>query len=554
MSENSVHPIGSTDRGISSWYKGEANVRKSSRVLILILISMTGMIAVSVVTQLGIGVSPDSTVYLGVANSLADGKGLRVPLGDRPGERLTHYPPLYPAVLSIPKILGLDLLAGARWINLTLFFANIVLVGLILCTLLPENFWLPLGGAFFTSISLTILNIHAMAWSEPLFVFCILSSILFLSRYLEREQTKDLAVSIVATALALLTRYAGISLVVTCGLAIMLWLSSRYVKRLAVVAVFVLFSILPLSVWMLTSIASSGTAALGRQILFHPPGKEKLFQLLYTLSDWLTLPNQWPDLAKAMIVAGILIGGLIILMGVLERVTSKQATSEKEYFKEIPVFVRISLLLSFVYLLSVFLSITFLDATIPLDLRILSPFYVLFVIIGAYAIERGISKAERNSPSRLGIAFLILMFCMLHLKASVQWIQEYRGFGLGYTSIRWRNSTVYKELIRLPDEMIIYSNAPEPIYLYTGKSARFLPRSWNAITKQINPRYSDELRYLKELMHQDQAVIVYFLNFKRTSLEEEQMLIQTMQLCLGVALPDARIYHAAGDGNDCLRY
>ena len=69
----------------------------------------------------GVGASPDSVVYIGVARNLLAGRGLTEPFGALVDTPLTRYPPLYPALLAAGGPLGLDPLATARWISALLF-------------------------------------------------------------------------------------------------------------------------------------------------------------------------------------------------------------------------------------------------------------------------------------------------------------------------------------------------------------------------------------------------------------------------------------------------
>ena len=79
-------------------------------------------------TALGIGMAPDSSVYISVARNFAAGRGL---LALEPGGTmapLVHYPPLYPiAVGSLTLVVG-DALAAAKWYYCLLFATNTYLL------------------------------------------------------------------------------------------------------------------------------------------------------------------------------------------------------------------------------------------------------------------------------------------------------------------------------------------------------------------------------------------------------------------------------------------
>ena len=79
-------------------------------------------------TRLGAGISPDSTVYVDAANNLKMGRGLSVQSGPDEFTPLTHFPPLFPALLALLGSLGFDASSGARWLNVLLFGGNIFLL------------------------------------------------------------------------------------------------------------------------------------------------------------------------------------------------------------------------------------------------------------------------------------------------------------------------------------------------------------------------------------------------------------------------------------------
>ena len=84
-----------------------------------------------IATHLGIGLYPDSIVYIGTARSILNGDGVRF-LNDM-GEiaPVTQYPPLYSLMIAVLGVLGLDPLDGARWISLCFYAANAFLAAWI---------------------------------------------------------------------------------------------------------------------------------------------------------------------------------------------------------------------------------------------------------------------------------------------------------------------------------------------------------------------------------------------------------------------------------------
>src|SRR6267143_4110417 len=107
------------------------DARATNKTLIIVaVIAVAGILFVLLATRFGAGISPDSTVYLDAARSLLRGAGLSVMSG-RSSELipLTHYPPLYPALLALIGKSGMPLESAARVLNAVLFGANAALAG-----------------------------------------------------------------------------------------------------------------------------------------------------------------------------------------------------------------------------------------------------------------------------------------------------------------------------------------------------------------------------------------------------------------------------------------
>src|SRR5687767_6838270 len=65
----------------------------------------------------GLGLSPDSVVYIGAARSLLAGHGFSLPSESALFSPITHYPPLYSSLLAVTGVVAADLLKGAICLN-----------------------------------------------------------------------------------------------------------------------------------------------------------------------------------------------------------------------------------------------------------------------------------------------------------------------------------------------------------------------------------------------------------------------------------------------------
>src|SRR3954467_2063572 len=102
----------------------DAPGRSRARVIGIISLALIAAVASALVvwaTRWGAGLSLDSTRYLSAANNLT------AALTGDATHRLTHYPPLFPVVLSVSRLFGGTPVVMARWLNAALLALNTIL-------------------------------------------------------------------------------------------------------------------------------------------------------------------------------------------------------------------------------------------------------------------------------------------------------------------------------------------------------------------------------------------------------------------------------------------
>jgi 4-amino-4-deoxy-L-arabinose transferase-like glycosyltransferase len=210
-------------------------------LLILAVITLIGIIVVLTATNWGIGASPDSVVYIGGARSIILNMGFSMITVGGGAEPITHHAPFYPLLLASTVSMNIDPVIGARWINALLFGLNILVVGTILRSVSIENevniYWISIVGSLFMLAAPIMLEIHVMAWTEPLFLFLGFSGFVLLAIYLQNSRRGYLILSGLMISLAFLTRYAGIALILS-GVVGILLISSTSIKDRIKAAVF----------------------------------------------------------------------------------------------------------------------------------------------------------------------------------------------------------------------------------------------------------------------------------------------------------------------------
>jgi hypothetical protein len=509
--------------------------------LLVLSFTLVGGAGLLLSTRWGIGASPDSVVYIGVAQSLIEGSDLAVPFGTAGNSPLTRFPPAYPILLAALGSTGIDVQDAARWLNVGLFGATMALVALMLRRMQGSRVWVPIAGAFLVLISPPLLTVYAMAWTEPMFLWLGFSGLLLLAVHLGEGGNASLFVSAVLIAVAVLTRYAGIAFVATGSLGILTLsregLRGRALKSLLFAAV----ASLPTSLWGIANLMAVGTVT-GRQLVFHPIQIGHATQALSTLASWLLIPASASGYLKLAVLLGLCaLGGVAIRRSMKMRGAAPKGGAYGETHARR---VLASLLVSFAAIYGFFLliSLSLFDGNIPFDDRILSPVYlvgsVFFVFLGGEALR----PRSRMRVTQFALAGLVVLFSLGLMSRAVGRILDGYWRGIGFNSLAWRDSPTLASLEQIPSETPLFSNSPEAIYLHSGRVALRLPRVFQPSDQTPNPEYSGEVEAMARRLAEEAGVIVYFGAIRGRSLPSEADLEEALPLTSLVSTSDGTIY------------
>lgn len=502
-------------------------------IYFLASLSLIGILTLLFATREGIGISPDSTVYIDAARNLLAGNGLTVFYN---GELLplTHYPPLFPAILSMIGILGIEPLTGARYINAFLFGANILLAGIMINKCTNDSFWFPIFGSLLILISDVVLNIHSVAWSEPLFIFFGFLGLFILSTHIEKPKLSLLIISSIAIALAFLTRYIGITLLMTGVAGIILLCRETYYKRIADSIIFLTVSSLPIIIWSIRNLYIAGSAT-NREIVFHPISLSHVKSAFFHISIWL-FPSNVPTVIRVISLAVV-----ILLIFVMIQKLKRQNMSDfnKRNLDDAKLLLLSAFILIYVGFLII--SISFIDAQTPLDNRILSPVYVSGLILTMCQTPKLFHYMRKIHFLKI-VSIFIAAFAISYLIRGAIWVINNYGDGQGYASKAWRESKIIQKIITLPREIRVYTNAPEAIYILTGKSAYWIPIKTDQNTLLPNDSYLSDMAKMRGQLKNRTGILVYFNTIKRLYLPSEEELKQQFPLHLAAKGADGAIY------------
>jgi 4-amino-4-deoxy-L-arabinose transferase-like glycosyltransferase len=470
--------------------------------IILGLLAILGTILVLRATPEGLGLSGDSIAYIAGARSILAGHGYSGAwlISDEP---VTHYPPGFPAVLALVGLAGIDPLRGARLVNALLFGINAALLGILFWRMtksLPGG--LVLAALFVANGSL--LQVHAVAMSEPLFIFFSLLAFWMFDLYFERDDHwLWLVLCGVFVGFAYLTRYAGLALIATFVLALML-LYRDWRNRLASTGIFIISVIPWIMGWAIRNELVAGSAT-NRVFVWHPltagnfdTALSNISMLLMPVGSWQKSLISIPIIFEAAVV--IILGS--ILIWIFRRAWNFLRSDQQPPHSSALAFAMA--LYIFGYLASIIASMLLFDASTKFKLRILSPVYVsllfLLVALGFWLWNR-----------RRGLAVLLAVVILgMSAYGQVETMTELMKGGQGFASFIWYRSKAMEYLRGLPPGVNIYTDQPGVVYLYTGRGVYTLPNRFDPVTAQVRPGFELGAQRLQTEIRAGRGVLALF--------------------------------------------
>jgi hypothetical protein len=512
---------------------------------LLVALAFLAAVAIWFATGSGIGVTPDSTVYIDAAQNLLNGRGLVALTASGELKPLTHYPPLYPSVLALVGLFGLSIETAARLLNAFLFGANVLLVGIALRRFSRESFWLPILGALLTLTAPDIAGIHTFALSEGLFIFLAISGLVSLARFLETKRRAWLVASAGFIGLAVLTRYVGVALVFA-GVFALLFVNGRDLRRRFFDAVNLgLIACAPMGLWTIRT-AHVAQEAIDRRVIFHPITLRQIISGLSTASSWLLLGKVRKDYRVIFFVIEVLVAALFVI-SLLRKTRVKTlaetdnrdraATGERIEHREGRDLSRLPVvLLLFIVSHVGFLIFTafFIDADTVLDDRALVPVHVaaIMLVCGfAWKLFASLNdNLKGNRAIRIALVILAMIFTASYSLRGGRWFLQVRQDGQVYASRAWKESETIARVKNLPSGVPIYSNGYDAIYYLSGRPAIYVPEKTNHNTGRPNENYEKEVAKMRRDLEQGNAVLVYFKTLpERWFLPSEAELVQRLR-------------------------
>jgi 4-amino-4-deoxy-L-arabinose transferase-like glycosyltransferase len=508
--------------------------------LALLLLALLAVAIVILATTFGIGITPDSTVYLEAARNLIKGQGLVALAANGELQPMTHYPPLYSSLLALLGLVFAPVAAGARWLQAVLFGANVLLVGIAIARYARDSFWLPVIGALLMLTAPDLATVHTLALTEPLFLLLAMSSLLAMARHLETNRYSWLLAAASFAALAVLTRYVGVAVIITGAAALLLSGKRQWRGRVSAALIFGALAGVPLVLWTIRNISLTGSQT-DRQVSFHPPGLKQVVTGFSTVSSWLLLGKVRGDLRIGFFAVEVVLIGLFLVFLIRDKrnsIVGDRQTPPNENPE------RLSLvLIIFIasYLGCIIIATSFFDLVI-FDERTLVPVHVVTIILLMVSSSKLLARGPEMRWIRIVLVCMAVALVGSYSFRTANWFDRTRRDGQGYASRAWKESETIQHVNRLPPGTPIYSNAYDAVYYLTGRPAILIPEKTVFITGKPNQNYEVELEKMGKDLRDTKGVLVYFNTLpERWYLPSESELRSQLPLTEIGTLPDGSL-------------
>ena len=288
----------------------------------------------------------------------------------------------------------------------------------------------------------------------------------------------------------------------------LLILHTNWKKRFTSLGIF-LASVIPWVLgWSFRNRLIAGNAT-NRAFAWHPlthenidPGLRVFADFLFPVESWRREILQQPVLLQGIII--ILLGGVFVWIVVTawKYVSNPQQERTGKEAREVLSFT--TGLYIFAYLASIVASMLMFDAATKFRLRILAPVLVSLLIL---LIVSGIWMRSR----RRGVV-IVMTLLILGISLYKQFItmNTWAKSELGYASFQWYDSKAMDYLSELPENVMIYTNEPGAVYLYTGRGCYVLPDRLDSATAIAHTNFEQGVTVMQEDIHQGKAVLALF--------------------------------------------
>lgn len=492
-----------TDNNIGEDVKREVKreVKQKQKIVVgipfLVMLSVLGFWLILYSTsKYGPATTHDSVAYMYAAESLLNGKRLLYFGYDTP---FVQWPPLFSFVLSGINLLGCDLVIMSGYLNAFIFALIIFFSGYWLLKG-TRNYIIAITGTITILASIPISYVSKYIWSEPLFILFTLLFMISLDNYINKCALRFLIGASIFAALACLTRYIGVTVIIT-GCILLLIQGKKFINKFVEIVIFGLISAIPTTAWIIRNYLVFNTLAGERT-----PAKCTFDQNITTafeiIASWFA--PFYSRLALYIILGLCAIMSIIIIMVKLSKDIKQGQGAKESKFEAYRILIPFIFSLIYISYLLIFASTVAFDS---INNRLLAPAYVPIIMTMFFTFNEILTYSNGKIRSIVNksifiIAYTIwLIYPFTEIITSTQYSHEN---GAGTLALDWwANSQVIDYIREYSTDNNIYSNFPDAVYIHTRRKACYTPK------KDGSPQYGIE-KFKKSVENEKDTYIAWF--------------------------------------------
>ena len=445
-------------KSVSAWNRDQR--------LLWVLISMTallGCITQLNITEPGMIISGDSIHYLNGAENLASGRGYVLTITQGDPAPITGFEPGYSLSLVPGILIGGETPQVARFSNMLMFFAVLMLTGWIMFTasgkILPA-----LMGNLFLVMSPVMISIFSFVMSEALFIPLLLGAILAWFYQVKKPSIWKAILAGLIFTLMLNARLAGIVILPVFAICMLVFQKNRFIQRVRDVFVFGLNALVAPAVFTIRNQWVTDTSPQGQGLMmtpFLPEYWEALGGEVSRWFQWHTYFNLDHQRFNAVFVTLSVILLLFLFWFAFRKKLAMQMGSDP-----IIILIFFSML---VYFSSIIIN-AILAVQTPTEgglIRYMIPLLILMVIL----ISKLFSFYWKQPFifQKIVIVFILLVGLQLYYGEYVGMLREQPIAYRHYTDRKNECGDAVNELISTLPDVAFYTNNCEYFYFMTGE-------------------------------------------------------------------------------------
>ena len=447
----------------------------------------------------GLGISPDSIYYTSASDAWAEGKGF-TQFDQTP---LVMFPVGYPFLLGVLHfIFPQSIIPIMPFVN-ALLFAIVILLSGVMLEKINLSKWFKWILLLLIVFSPTLIEIYSMLWSETLFIVEILVFIFCAQTYFTSANFKNLLMVSLVAAIATITRFAGVTLIMTGGLLLLLDNRLSLLQKIKELFIFGCVSSSLLIINLSRNLYLTNTLTGIRQ-KGQTPFATNLKLVGEVIADW--LPGTHFIIGFSQIIGAV----FIITLGSIFLYRIIKGLTHNSYEK-------IAATFSIVFVSFMLVSAT-LSRYEPINSRLMSPLYIPFLFTlsfyGMSLIEWLESKIFKKITQWAIYILSLVALYEFGVYDQANYVEVHEG-GIGsYSDDDWAFSPLLKELqvnhSYFQMGQPVYSNASHAVYYYAHENLSILPEKV----------HSQKVEAFNQL---PQNILIWFYNeenFDLLSLEE----------------------------------